>query len=135
MTVRLMVSFLQCPDKSLRMMSTFCRLLRYLKRSETTLSTNVERTSKSFPFFFINSVSNGTHRLMLGDRFIVRDFTWDDSALEKQKRQLADLEIEEKELWVSIPSFPSSFLSPLKKGNRRSAPSLTCLNRRRDCYA
>lgn len=39
---------------------------------------------------------------MLGDRFIVRDFTWDDSALEKQKRQLADLEIEEKELWVSI---------------------------------
>lgn len=87
------------------------------------------------PFFFINSVSNGTHRLMLGDRFIVRDFTWDDSALEKQKRQLADLEIEEKELWVSIPSFPSSFLSPLKKGNRRSAPSLTCLNRRRDCYA
>lgn len=52
---------------------------------------------------------------MLGDRFIVRDFTWDDSALEKQKRQLADLEIEEKELWVSIPSFASSFLSPLKK--------------------
>lgn len=114
MTVRLMVSFLQCPDKSLRMMSTSCRLLRYLKRSETTLSTNVERTSKSLPFL-INSVSNGTHRLMLGDRFIVRDFTWDDSALEKQKRQLADLEIEEKELWVSIPSFPSSFLSPLKK--------------------
>lgn len=62
----------------------------------------------------MNSASNGTRRLMLGDRFIVRDFTWDDSALEKQKRQLADLEIEEKELWVSIPSF-SSFPSPLKK--------------------
>lgn len=72
---------------------------------------------------------------MLGDRFIVRDFTWDDSALEKQKRQLADLEIEEKELWVSILSFLFSFSRLLKKGNRHSAPPLTRLNRRRDCYA
>lgn len=38
---------------------------------------------------------------MLTSRFIVRDFKWDDSALEKQKKELAELEVEEKELWVS----------------------------------
>lgn len=52
---------------------------------------------------------------MLGGRFIVRDFTWDDSALEKQRRQLAELEIEEKELWVSMPSFSSPSLPPPQK--------------------
>lgn len=36
-------------------------------------------------------------------RFIVRDFKWDDSALEKQKKELAELEVEERELWVSFP--------------------------------
>lgn len=36
------------------------------------------------------------------NKFIVRDFTWDDSALEKQRRQLAELEIEEKELWTGL---------------------------------
>lgn len=34
-------------------------------------------------------------------RFIVRDFKWDDEAYEKQQQELADLEVEEKELWVS----------------------------------
>lgn len=34
-------------------------------------------------------------------RFIVRDFKWEDSAAEKQKREMADLAVEEKELWVS----------------------------------
>jgi V-type H+-transporting ATPase subunit C len=36
-------------------------------------------------------------------RFIVRDFTWDDSALEKQKKEAADLAVEEKALHVSCP--------------------------------
>jgi len=30
----------------------------------------------------------------------VRDFEWDDEALEKQNRELAELAAEEKELWV-----------------------------------
>jgi len=34
-------------------------------------------------------------------RFIVRDFTFEDSALEKQRKELSELEAEEKELWVS----------------------------------
>lgn len=34
-------------------------------------------------------------------RFIVRDFTFEDSALEKQRKELSELEVEEKELWVS----------------------------------
>ena len=34
------------------------------------------------------------------NRFLVRDFTYDDSAVEKQKEDLANLEVEEKELWV-----------------------------------
>jgi len=37
----------------------------------------------------------------LTDRFIVRDFTFEDSALEKQRKELSELEAEEKELWVS----------------------------------
>lgn len=32
----------------------------------------------------------------------MRDFTFEDSALEKQKKELAELEAEEKELWVSL---------------------------------
>lgn len=73
---------------------------------------------------------------MFGDRFIVRDFTWDDSALEKQRRQLAELEIEEKELWVSMPSF-SSPIPPTssKRGKRHLGPHLTHLGRRLGCYA
>ena len=35
-------------------------------------------------------------------RFIVRDFQWDEDALEKQNKQLAALQTEEKELWVSL---------------------------------
>jgi hypothetical protein len=35
-------------------------------------------------------------------RFHAREFTWDETAEEKQKQDLADLEAEEKELWVSI---------------------------------
>jgi hypothetical protein len=35
------------------------------------------------------------------NRFIVRDFTFEDSALEKQRKELSELEAEEKELWVS----------------------------------
>lgn len=31
----------------------------------------------------------------------MRDFKYEDSALEKQKKDLAELEVEEKELWVS----------------------------------
>jgi hypothetical protein len=37
----------------------------------------------------------------LTGRFIVRDFTFEDSALEKQRKELSELEAEEKELWVS----------------------------------
>ncbi|KAK6907408.1 V-type H+-transporting ATPase subunit C [Kwoniella mangroviensis CBS 10435] len=36
------------------------------------------------------------------NKFIVRDFKWDDSALEKQKKELAELAIEEKELWTEL---------------------------------
>ncbi|KAK4689915.1 V-type H+-transporting ATPase subunit C, partial [Tremellales sp. Uapishka_1] len=36
------------------------------------------------------------------NRFIVRDFKWDDAALEKQKKETADLEVEEKELWTDL---------------------------------
>ena len=39
---------------------------------------------------------------MLMSRFIVRDFTFEDSALEKQRKELSELEAEEKELWVSL---------------------------------
>jgi hypothetical protein len=31
----------------------------------------------------------------------VRDFKWDDSALEKQQKDIAELASQEKELWVS----------------------------------
>ena len=31
----------------------------------------------------------------------MRDFEWDDTALEKQNKELAELAVEEKELWVS----------------------------------
>lgn len=34
------------------------------------------------------------------NRFIVREFTYDEGAVEKQKEDLANLEVEEKELWV-----------------------------------
>lgn len=131
-----MIFFLQCSDKSLRMMSTFCRLLPYLKRFETTLSTSVEKTSKSLASSILSVNKEGTYRLMLDDRFIVRDFTWDDSALEKQRRQLAELEIEEKELRVSIPSF-SSPIAPTSSKCRKChlGPHLTHLDRRLGCYA
>ena len=47
----------------------------------------------------------GSRQLTL--RFIVRDFTWDDDALEKQTREAAALEVEEKELWVrDLPLAP-----------------------------
>jgi len=36
------------------------------------------------------------------NKFIVRDFHWDDSAQEKQKKELANLEEEEKELWTDL---------------------------------
>ncbi|WVQ78786.1 hypothetical protein IAT38_000877 [Cryptococcus sp. DSM 104549] len=36
------------------------------------------------------------------NKFIVRDFKWDDSALEKQKREIAELEVEEKDLWTEL---------------------------------
>ncbi|OCF31675.1 V-type H+-transporting ATPase subunit C [Kwoniella heveanensis BCC8398] len=36
------------------------------------------------------------------NKFIVRDFKWDDSALEKQKKETAELEVEEKELWTEL---------------------------------
>ncbi|WVN90701.1 uncharacterized protein L203_105943 [Cryptococcus depauperatus CBS 7841] len=36
------------------------------------------------------------------NKFIVRDFHWDDSALEKSKKDLAELEVEEKELWTEL---------------------------------
>ncbi|WWC60366.1 uncharacterized protein I303_102937 [Kwoniella dejecticola CBS 10117] len=36
------------------------------------------------------------------NKFIVRDFKWDDSALEKQKKELAELAVEEKELWTEL---------------------------------
>jgi hypothetical protein len=39
-------------------------------------------------------------------RFIVRDFTYDEEAITKSKRDLEDLVSEEKQLWVSL-SFPS----------------------------
>lgn len=43
--------------------------------------------------------SSSRNKLM--SRFIVRDFTFEDSALEKQRKELSELEAEEKELWVS----------------------------------
>ncbi|WVR03777.1 hypothetical protein IAU60_000772 [Kwoniella sp. DSM 27419] len=36
------------------------------------------------------------------NKFIVRDFSYDESALEKQKKELAALEVEEKELWTEL---------------------------------
>ncbi|WWD16470.1 hypothetical protein CI109_100896 [Kwoniella shandongensis] len=36
------------------------------------------------------------------NKFIVRDFKWDDSALEKQNKEIAELEVEEKELWTDL---------------------------------
>ena len=48
-------------------------------------------------------------------RFIVRDFHWDDSASEKQKKELVELEQEEKELWVrhgAVSFEPCSCLRP-----------------------
>lgn len=56
-----------------------------------SLYTNVEKTSER---------SESRHDT--NPRFIVRDFTWEDSALEKQKREITELEAEEKELWASI---------------------------------
>lgn len=37
------------------------------------------------------------------DRFIVREFEWKDDALEKQNKEIEELGVEEKELWVSRP--------------------------------
>lgn len=34
-------------------------------------------------------------------RFIVREFKYDELALEKQKKEMEDAALEEKELWVS----------------------------------
>ncbi|WRT65749.1 uncharacterized protein IL334_002697 [Kwoniella shivajii] len=36
------------------------------------------------------------------NKFIVRDFKWDESALEKQKKEMAELGVEEKELWTEL---------------------------------
>ncbi|KAL7424719.1 Vacuolar ATP synthase subunit C [Cryptotrichosporon argae] len=36
------------------------------------------------------------------NKFIVRDFTYDETAAEKQKKELAQLEAEEKELWTDL---------------------------------
>lgn len=51
-------------------------------------------SSTPFP---ATSVSSHVPR---GRRFIVRDFTYDEEAIEKQKQDLVQLEKEEKELWV-----------------------------------
>lgn len=37
----------------------------------------------------------------LPSSFIVREFKWDDDAREKQREEVKQLEVEEKELWVS----------------------------------
>lgn len=50
----------------------------------------------------------------------MRDFKWDDEGLENQKKEIARLEQEEKELWVSavlnaaaaLTPRPSCFASP-----------------------
>ncbi|WVQ74670.1 hypothetical protein IAR50_004274 [Cryptococcus sp. DSM 104548] len=36
------------------------------------------------------------------NKFIVREFKWDDDALEKLKQETAELEVEEKELWTDL---------------------------------
>lgn len=54
--------------------------------------TGVVRTSK---LCFIKKIISQLTR-----RFIVRDFHYEDSALEKQRKELSELEAEEKELWV-----------------------------------
>ncbi|RSH94719.1 Vacuolar ATP synthase subunit C [Saitozyma podzolica] len=36
------------------------------------------------------------------NKFIVRDFKWDDSALEKQQKDIAELASQEKELWAEL---------------------------------
>lgn len=115
MTVGLMVSFSSMSRQIASDDEYVLQTVTVFRKVRDDFIHKCRENKQVFPFFFYQFSQQGTHRLMLGDRFIVRDFTWDDSALEKQKRQLADLEIEEKELWVSIPSFPSSFLSPLKK--------------------
>lgn len=50
--------------------------------------------------------------LFRSHRFIVRDFTYDEEAIQKGKRELDDLVAEEKQLWVSIdcPSHASLLL-------------------------
>jgi len=40
-------------------------------------------------------------RISRSYRFIVRDFTYDEEAIQKGKRELDDLVAEEKQLWVS----------------------------------
>jgi len=47
------------------------------------------------------AIANRCIMYTLTSRFIVRDFTFEDSALEKQRKELSELEAEEKELWVS----------------------------------
>jgi len=38
--------------------------------------------------------------ILMGNRYILRDFTFDQEALEKQQQEFATSEVSEKELWV-----------------------------------
>lgn len=68
--------------------------LRSSKRSKKNISTNVARTSADSPVVVPN--------LLMATRFIVRDFSWNDGASEKEKRELEELGREEKELWTDL---------------------------------
>lgn len=46
------------------------------------------------------SVDVGRRNVLTLDRYILRDFSFDSEALERQRQELANSELSEKELWV-----------------------------------
>ena len=72
------------------------------------------------PTFYLASRANQRRR------FIVRDFPYDEEAMEKQRVELAALEVQEKELWVCRSS-PS--ISTLTRTPDGPAPPLAQIGR------
>jgi hypothetical protein len=64
------------------------------------LRKSVARTSGWLRSFCCRMDSS--HVSVRPGRFILRDFTYDEEAIEKQKRDLIALEESEKELWVCL---------------------------------
>lgn len=48
------------------------------------------------------------------EKFVVREFVYDEAAVEKQNQELVELEASEKELWVRVPNLPSCHESKAK---------------------